>query len=257
MKIKTMVQWGIVAGIGSVVVIGLYQQSVLTTLSSYAAYPLLKLNHLVGEPFKRSRAGAPTTPDATVLERENKLLHLQNARLRAALSYADKIKELHQFNERYEGKGQIVQVIARTMTPENHYFLIDTGADRGITKDMVVLYDNNLVGKITEVYPKYSKACLVTDRTCKVAAYCSRTGAQGIYEGLNDQGRAALQFVSHLSTVEEGDLVVSSGEGLVFPAGFALGKVATCTEDGLYKKVTVVPSCDVKVIDYCLVMAKT
>jgi rod shape-determining protein MreC len=230
-----------------------YRNAWFATSASCIAYPLLKLNQWWIEPMKKSKN---EIDDVDALKRQNQLLHLQNVRLRAALSYAQKIKELVSFNKRYEGRGHIAHVIAKNMTQDGHYFLIDGGSRQGIAKDMVVLYNNNLIGKIIEIYPWYSKVCLVTDRNCKVAAYCVETKAQGIYEGCNDQMMANLNFVNHLSDIKPGDLVLSSGEGLVFPEGFALGRVGSFTNDGLYKRITVEPLCDIKQIDYCLVMAK-
>ncbi len=208
------------------------------------------------EPLKKQLYANAKPADIQSLQRENQLLHLQNIRLRGALAYADNIKELHAFNERYKQQGSIAQIVARYISAESHYFLVDAGSQKGIAKDMVVLYENNLIGKVTEVYPTWSKVCLVTDRNCKVAAYCAQTKAQGIYEGCNDQASAALSFVNHLSQIETGDLVLSSGEGLVFPEGFALGKVASYENDGLYKQVKIEPLCDIREIDYCLIMAK-
>ncbi len=256
MKIKTFA-YGIVV-ISAVTLLGraAYYGSWVSNVTATVTYPILRLNRRWIEPFKKQLYAAEKPADIQSLQRQNQLLQLQNVRLRAALAYAENIKELHAFNERYRQQGSIAQIVARYITPESHYFLVDAGSQKGIAKDMVVLYENNLIGKITEVYPSWSKACLVTDRNCKVAAYCAQTKAHGIYEGINDQSNAALNFVNHLSEVEPGDLVLSSGEGLVFPEGFALGKVASYENDGLYKQVKIEPLCNIRDIDYCLIMAK-
>ncbi len=256
MKIKTIAYSIALISVLSSIGYTAYKRAWVARTISTITYPVLCLNKRCIEPFKRGFYAQPEPTDIQILKRQNQLLHLQNIRLRASLAYAENIKELQAFNARYNYEGHIAKIIARYITPESHYLLIDAGSKKGIAKDMVVLHMNNLIGKVTEVYPSWSKVCLVTDRNCKVAAYCAQTKAQGIYEGLNDPHNAALNFVNHLSDVQPGDLLLSSGEGLIFPEGFALGKVAAYENDGLYKKVTVEPLCNVREIDYCLLMAK-
>lgn len=233
-----------------------YKRAWISRGTARITYPLLCLNQRWIEPIKKQFYQREQPIEIQILNRQNKLLQLQNVRLRAALSYMEHIKELHVFNERYEDRGCIAQIVARYVAPDSHYIMVDAGSSKGIMKDMVVLYNNNLIGKITDVYATWSKACLITDRNCKVAAYCAQTKAHGIYEGLNDQGNATLNFVNHLSDIQPGDLVFSSGEGLIFPEGFALGKVAGYENDGLYKHVTIEPLCNIRDIDYCIIMAK-
>lgn len=232
-----------------------YYTHIVSYVMTIVAYPILKMNGSIVEPLKKGWHRDKVIDDREFLVRQNSLLHMQNIRLRSALAYLENIKELSAFNKRYEEQGYIAQVIARNFTGDAHYFLIDVGKKSGIAKDMVVLYKNSLIGKIAEVYQWYSKVCLVTDRSCKVAAFCAQTCAKGIYEGCNTQ-TTALRFVNHLSKVQEGDLILSSGEGLIFPAGFALGRISSCSTDGLYKIITAEPLCDLREIDYCVVMAK-
>lgn len=256
MKIKEILSGMAIAGIVLMGIRAAYQGAWVSHALSGIAYPLLRLNRRWVEPIKKRLYEPTVAADVQTLQRKNQLLQLQNVRLRGALAYMQNIKELQVFNERYKQQGHIAQIIARHMTDDSHYFIIDAGSTKGIAKDMVVLYENNLIGKIIEVYPSWSKACLITDRNCKVAAYCWQTKASGIYEGMNDQQTATLNFVNHLSDVEPGDLVFSSGEGLVFPEGFVLGKVASYENDGLYKQVKIEPLCNIRDIQYCLIVAK-
>jgi len=181
----------------------------------------------------------------------------ENIQFRAEHSYLERTQELREFKKRYaDDAATVVRVLVRNFSEQDHYFLIDIGANDGIQKDMIVTFKNNLVGKITDVYPWYSKVCLITNRLCKVAAYCSQTKAQGIHEGSNSEEGTMLTYVSHLAPIAENDLVLSSGEGLVFPEGFALGRIDSYQQEGLYKKIHVKPLCDMRRLDYCLVLSK-
>jgi rod shape-determining protein MreC len=50
------------------------------------------------------------------------------------------------------------------------------------------------------------------------------SGQRAILSGDNS-GLPALEFIEDVSAVSAGDLVVSSGDGAVFPAGLVVGKV--------------------------------
>jgi len=188
---------------------------------------------------------------------ENERLLAENIALHAAADYQEQTQELIQFKKRYNACNFVVsQVVFRQLNSDGQFVLLDKGSRHGITKDMVAVYKNNLLGKITEVFPLYSKLVLLSDRSCKVAAHCPKTKASGIHAGLNDSFCCELQRVSHLDTVQEGDLVFSSGEGLVFPRGFALGKIASVAPDGLYHAVTVKPIIDPQNLSYCCLIYK-
>ncbi len=259
-SIKKLLKRLLVAGFGFCVVWGFYQFSVLPRIGSYVAYPVLQGYRVMVDPI-RSRwqqycSKVDLHEQLKTITKENEEMRAQNIYLRASLAYMQGIKELRAFNSRYKKEGKIAHVLTRHFSDKEHFFYIDTGARDDIEKDMVVTYKNNLIGKITQVYPWYSKVCLITDRLCKVAAYCATTKAHGIYEGANRCGEASLCYVTHLSDAKQGELVLSSGEGLVFPNGLALGRITACQVDGLYKNITVKPLCDMDNLEYCTVLSK-
>lgn len=231
-------------------------------IASYFVYPVLLVQHVLVDPIKQQQtqvAHVETLQDQLqALKKQHEQILAENVQLKATLSYMNDIQELQEYQARYQEKeGTISQVLVRHFSDKEHYFYIDGGSSKGVQKDMAVVYKNNLIGKITDVYPWYSKVSLVTDRNCKVAAYCAQTKAHGIHQGTNNESQASLCYVNHLEQVKEGDLVLSSGEGLVFPKGFALGTIKTCQADDLYKHITLELGCDLRRLDYCVIMSKS
>ncbi len=228
---------------------------------SIVSYPALFSNAYIVEPLIRSRNETKEykalQAEVCHLKKEYETVQRQCVQLRAKLSYLNGIKEIKKFSKRYAEAGIITKILARSFTSEGHYFLIDAGENESTLKDMVVLYNDTVVGKVVEVYPRHSKVCLVTDSQCKIGAYCAASRAAGIHEGCNEIGTTRLNYVDHLSKVDEGELILTSGDGLVFPEGFALGTVASIRSDGLYKHVSVKPLCDLHTIGYCVLMAKS
>ncbi len=227
---------------------------------SYIVYPFLIIQQkYIGsvKAWFTTRTNVAELHDTiTQLQQEKESLLTTIIRLQAGKTYMDDIQELVAFKKRYSAPGVLAQVIMRTISDQSHFFIIDAGADKGIKADMVVVYKDHVVGRIVAVYPWYSKVILITDRACKVSAYCVTTKAGGILVGMNNKNDMQLTRVSHLCPVLEDDLIVTSGDGLVFPRGFALAKVRVSHMDGLFYTVIAEPLIDIHALHYCYVLHK-
>lgn len=232
-----------------------------TTVCSWGTYTCLEVYSFVSNPirqwFLESHDKNQLYTMIAQLKKENQLLQEQLINLQATNLYAKDTQELRNFKQRYDLKDAVIaRVLAITSTEYEQTILINAGSFHGITKNMIVISHNCLVGKVIAVYPWYSKVRLVTDARCKVSAVCASTGSIGIYRGSNSSALAALDHVSHLETVMIGDRVLSAGKGLVFPQGFALGTVSSAVANGLSYDIAIKPLVSFSELSYCLVISK-
>jgi len=65
-----------------------------------------------------------------------------------------------------------------------------------------------------------------------------------------------LRYVSHLEDVKMDDMLLSTGDGLIFPNGFALGKITKIEQGGLFYDIEVKPSLDFHTLRYCTLLTK-
>lgn len=231
-----------------------------TLLVSYVTYPFLYsyalLDSIVGEWRLRSRQTTVLKETIEQLEQKNNKLQAELITAIAVSAYADAIQELRLFKERYNvAEGIIAQVLQVTCTQYEQTIMVNAGFHHGVVKNMVVLAHNCLVGKVVEVFPWYAKVRLITDARCKVSVLCATTGAIGIHQGNNTE-LTTVEHVSHLDTVKDGDMVISTGKGLIFPQGFALGRVLRTSVNGLVQQVAVQPLFTPKALCYCLLVSK-
>ncbi|MBI2774728.1 rod shape-determining protein MreC [Candidatus Dependentiae bacterium] len=234
---------------------------VMDSVSSVLVYPFLKIQSLIVAPFRslsqKRWAIHELHTQVDELQQERETLISKLVQLEGALRFANDTKPLAEFMEQYAMQdAQVAHVIMSHISDQEHYVLVDAGSVKGIKPGMVALYQNNLVGRVDTVTPFYSKIVLVTDRSCKVAVWCGAAQARGIHEGINKLDVSILTHMNHLNAVAKDDLVLSSGEGVVFPQGFALGKVAHCSSDGVYQKVMVEPLISFEKLTYCLLIQK-
>lgn len=224
-------------------------------------YPFLIIENYITKPLQSWRSAKSSRENYQALidfyVKENEALQAQLIEFQSLKNYIEKTKELVEFAQKYKtDKSVLAQILLKNFDDSHQFILLDAGLNRGIERDMVLVHKNCLLGRITEVYQSYSKAVLITDRLCKVGAYCSSNGVQGIHVGSNSLDFTELTFVNHLETLVQHDLVLSSGDGIVFPRGFGLGYIKEFIPDGLNYQVTLEPLLDFEQLEYCYIIQK-
>lgn len=233
----------------------------LKNMGSTIAYPFLiiqnKISNTINWAKERKKTYKELVQELEIYAQDVESLKSENISLKAALNYSIQTQELAEFTKQYSNlKYQIAQIVQKNFSPNSQFFLLSCGSKAGIQVDMAVVYKNFLVGRITESYPYWSKATLITDKLCKVAAYVSPTGAKGICQGTGDIKSLSLNFVSHLDKINIDDTVLSTGQGLIFPQGFSLGKIKNFRLSGLHYEITVEPEIDISNLEYCYIVQR-
>jgi len=241
-----------------------FSPGLLEQLSAKISYPFLTLANSVSNYIKHKTERKLHYNSLVVqneeLQQINEDLTAENVLLKALLQYDKQSKDLIDFQQRYELEDKIfAKILVKHIDASEHYFLINQGTRDGIKKDMVALYKFQIVGRISDVFDRYSKVTLITDQNCKIGAYATMTNALGIAQGSNNIHTLSLNYVSHLQNIEMDDLVLSNGQGLIFPEGFCLGKIIqhSLKEKALYHDVTIKPLIDLQSLKFCMIVDQT
>ncbi len=104
--------------------------------------------------------------------------------------------------------------------------IINKGANDSVAIDQAVVNQFGLIGRIKEVMNDFSIVQLLTDPANRVAARISDTREMGIVKYQTGKGLGLDNFPIQ-GTIQEGDMVVSSGLGGVYVAGLLIGQVQT------------------------------
>jgi rod shape-determining protein MreC len=192
------------------------------------------------------------------LRRLNTELALENQILREAQLENVRLRQLLSFREREQLRPILLaEVIAREPDRQMNSILIGAGRDRHLRRNMPVVTARGLVGKVVEVLPRTSLVQLLMDRNCPVSAMIQRTRISGL---LTYRGGTTfrLENVPWRMDVREGDLVISSGLGKLFPKGLSLGRVSRVHthERSLFKDITVEPSVDFNSLEEVFVIVR-
>jgi rod shape-determining protein MreC len=111
--------------------------------------------------------------------------------------------------------------------------LINRGATNGVFKAQAVLDDKGLIGQTTHVGPWSAEVILITDPEHAVPVEIERTGLRTIAVGAGDTTALALPYLPGNADIKTGDLLVTSGLGGVFPAGYPVARVTEVHRDAV------------------------
>ena len=87
------------------------------------------------------------------------------------------------------------------------------------------------MGQVVELMPYTSRVLLLTDTTHSIPVQVNRNGLRAIASGTGNPERLELRHVADTADIKEGDLLVSSGMGQRFPAGYPVATVNEVIHD--------------------------
>jgi rod shape-determining protein MreC len=174
----------------------------------------------------------------------------ENARLREYLN----VKKAHPDFEMLDAL-----VVGREGDNNTTFLTLDRGSDQGVRVDMPVIVSGGVVGSVCEVGKDWCRVRVITESSAGSGAYVSRSGEIGVISGdvtLGLQGQCRLEYLSENADVEIGDLVYTSGQGSVYPAGLLIGRISYVGIDEFrrQKNATVDVAVDVENVKYVMII---
>jgi rod shape-determining protein MreC len=198
---------------------------------------------------------------------QNQQLREEIAKLREDMVDYDKIKRENEQLKELAGlkeKDSNIQMVAATVVardPSERFgsFTIDKGALHGIKVRDTVITAEGLVGVVTEVGEVYSKVTTILSPELKIGAMEQRTGEIGIVTGtvaLSEENSCKLSNLGTDSQIKEGDLIVTSGAGGIYPKGVVIGKAGAIQieEHGITSYAKVTPVFEIKAVKQVFVI---
>lgn len=214
--------------------------------------------------------GAAGTRQALLVE----IASLKQAlwRLRDIDTENRQLRELVGFKARRPEQLLIAEVVARGDTTGWWQSLtLNRGTLDGVRTDMPVLSAAGLVGRTAAVSRNTCEVLLLSDPALQVSCRVGEDSAFGILRGrgvslggdprltmLYTAPAGDIRYLSTDKTVREGDPVVTSGLGGVYPSGIPVGRVTAVRLDSsqLFMTATVEPVADLAGVHYAFIMLK-
>ncbi|WP_085711799.1 MULTISPECIES: rod shape-determining protein MreC [unclassified Pseudomonas] len=165
------------------------------------------------------------------LKTENLLLQGRMQKLAALTEQNVRLRELLNSSALVNEKVEVAELIGMDPNPFTHRIIINKGERDGVVLGQPVLDARGLMGQVVELMPYTSRVLLLTDSTHSIPVQVNRNGLRAIASGTGNPERLELRHVADTADVKEGDLLVSSGLGQRFPAGYPVATVKEVIHD--------------------------
>lgn len=190
------------------------------------------------------------------LEKDN--LHLKADRLLLGQLQSEnkQLRQLLNSERQFKYKRMITEVMSLRSDPFTHQLLIDKGALNGVYLGQPVINEQGVVGQVSQVGSTTSRVVLIVDATHGIPVRVQRNDVIAVVHGSGAWDQLKVPFVQSNADIKEGDLLVTSGLGGRFPAGYPVAKISRFDyqEGELYATVTATPVADLDRSRYLLLL---
>ncbi|MDX1812008.1 MAG: rod shape-determining protein MreC, partial [Gammaproteobacteria bacterium] len=223
-----------------------YFDSVRTALS-VSVYPI---QYMVNFPVSAGNWVGDNLTSRDQLLAENEKLKSRNAFLQAQMQkYVSleienmRLRRLLDASERLTDRVLTAELLAVDLDPFSHQVMINKGSRHDVYIGQPVLDANGVYGQIVKVTPLNSTIVLITDPGHALPVQVNRSGLRTIAQGTGVVDKLDLLHIPNNGDIKEGDTLVTSGLGGVFPAGYPVAVVVKVVPDSSkpFAKVTAKP----------------
>ncbi|WP_255467443.1 rod shape-determining protein MreC [Raoultibacter phocaeensis] len=167
-----------------------------------------------------------TASDSTMsgLRDQNQQLRELNAQLEEYRQESERLQDLLDIKDAYGFESTGARVIGRSTDAWNRIVTIDKGGNDGLRSGLPVMGQAGLVGMIRSTTPTTAEVLLLNDAQSGVSAMVQSSRVEGIVHG-SVEGVLYLEDMAADASVEEGDVVITSGVGGNFFRGLIIGTV--------------------------------
>lgn len=150
----------------------------------------------------------------------------------------------------------VAELMAVDKNPYSHQIVINKGAIHGVFEGQPVLDDKGIVGQIKQVSSTNSRVLLIADVTHAIPVRVARNNVRLVVSGSGSLRELFISHVAHSSDLQEGDLLLSSGLGNVFPQGYPVATVSSIVRDESrpFAQVSATPVAQLDRLKYLLLL---
>ncbi len=167
------------------------------------------------------------------LQSENKMLHAKVQKYDALALEKQRLTRLLSAREAKSDEQMMLGRVVRVELNDDadQRYVIDRGQSEGVYLSQPAIDDLGVIGQVSFVGSTFSVVTLITDSSHALPVQLQRNGIRMIARGQGDDLRLNLPFLSFQTDIREGDVLVTSGLGDVFPPGYRVGEVTSVVAD--------------------------
>ena len=209
-------------------------QAVRSALS-VLIYPIQQLSNLPHSGGKWIAEGLSTRQE---LQEENASLRTQIflqqtqlQRLEGLMAENMRLRELLDSSRRINERVLIAEIMSVDLEPFSHQIVLNKGSRNGIYIGQPIIDADGVMGQVIGVTPFTSIAMIITDPSHAIPVVNNRNGLRAIAIGTGKSNTLDIPHIPNNADIQEGDLLVTSGLGGRFPAGYPVAIISEVSTD--------------------------
>ena len=155
-----------------------------------------------------------TIAEKSLVEQKNKKLLEEN----------DRLRELLDMKEHFKFKFKVGKISFQQTREMFESFAINIGESDGIKKNMPVLFNESLIGKVEKIFKNYSVVQMITFQDSIVSATAANNTV-GIVKGNRSEELIFEPVSFHEAQLKVGDKVYTSGISDIYPKDIYIGEI--------------------------------
>ncbi|MDA8390614.1 MAG: rod shape-determining protein MreC [Gammaproteobacteria bacterium] len=165
------------------------------------------------------------------LTRENRLLRARLTRLGALTAEVQRLRKILKAPPLPGYRETLAGILGVSSGPFTRQLTLDEGRRQHVYVGQAVIDAHGIVGQVIQVGPDISRVMLVTDPNSGVPVISKRNGLRAIVFGTGSLRRLKVPYLPMTADIRAGDILMSSGLGGVYPAGYPVAQVERVVSD--------------------------
>jgi len=209
-----------------------HRTTYVNSIRSGIAVMVYPLQYLVNFPANIGNWASDSFNSRKTLQEDNSTLRTQNQILTTQLQKLNFIesenihlRNLLESSRRMGERILIAELLSVDMDPYRQQVTLNRGSNFDIYPGQPFVDAKGVMGKLVHISPFSSTALLITDPSHALPVQVNRNGLRAIAKGTGSQTRLEIPHLPNNADIKVGDLLVTSGLGCVFPAGYPAATV--------------------------------
>ncbi len=170
------------------------------------------------------------------LTRELQIVNARMQRISAINDENQRLRELLNASRNGNLQVQMVSILDVDLNPYRQRIVLNAGSNQGVKIGQAIMDAGGILGQVIEVSGNKSTALLVTDADHAIPVQVARSGFRSIAFGTGEPNALMISDIPQSADIRKGDVLVTSGMGGRFPAGFPVAIIESLNpnETGLF-----------------------